>query len=139
MAVEVPRAIPPAKGTGRARPALATIFIIGYLGLGIVFVFLGGYTLLFSALFSLDVLLFGMFLFIGIGVLSFLSVYGFLKGGRWAARYITLTGVCGVIGGALLSLSTSIGLVSLGGLAIVLGAGTLAYLRFGNVRSFLGG
>lgn len=125
------------KPPGRPRPALATVFIIGYLGLGIVLVFLGAYSLLFSTQFPLGVLAFALIIFLGDGVLSLLTVYGFLKGGRLAKRYIAVTSAYSVVVGLLLSLTYSAGLVILGVIAILLGAGALVYLWKGNVREFL--
>lgn len=100
-------------------------------------IFLGGAALVFSGFFTLGVIIFAMLVFVGDGVLSFLSAYGFLKGGRLASKYITLTAVCCIVGGLLLEISGSLGLAAVGGFAGLLGLGTLAYLWSGNAKDFL--
>jgi zinc-ribbon domain len=128
---------PPPAAKGPPRPALASLLIIGYLVLGIILVFFGAYTLFVSSLFTMELLVIAILLFLGNGVLSLLTVYGFLKGGRWAPTYIAVTGVCCIAGGLLLAISSSVGLVVLGSIAVLLGAVTLAYLKFGNARKYL--
>jgi hypothetical protein len=106
-----------------------------YLGLGIVFLFLGGVALLFGA--SSSVLPFALLIFLGTGVLALLTAYGFLKGGRWAPIYIAVTGIYALAAGALLALSVTSFLVYLGSIAVLLGVVTLAYLRLGDARAYL--
>ena len=121
--------------TGVSRPALVGVLIVLYLILGIVLVFLGLATLFIGT--RADVIALGVLVFVGNGVLSFLTVYGLLKGGRWAPRYIALTGLCCLIGGVILAISLTFSLLAVGSLAIGLGAVTLVYLRSSGAKEYL--
>ena len=81
---------------------------------------------------------FGLLL-LGDGLVSLLSGYGLLKARKWVRTSGVLTGIGNLAVGIVLALSQDLGVMTLGIIAMILGAGTFIYIRRARTKEYLGG
>ena len=80
---------------------------------------------------------YGIFL-LSVGFASILSGYGLLRARAWVRLMGRLTAIGYLVAGFLLAISFTVLLTALGILTLILGVGTLVYLRLPRAKSYLG-